>query len=128
VRELQNADTDSGLSQHSLPMSCQGWRSRLLSREDIETITSGISACRATGATVHMPLWLSCLARAHAELGQFDQAWRCIDEAITTIETTKERWPEAEVHRIVPVAHVTRAAHLVNRGKPGHGLRAKLFA
>ena len=28
-----------------------------------------------------MPLYLSYLARAHAELGQFDDAWRCIGEA-----------------------------------------------
>ena len=47
-----------------------------------------------------MPLWLSHLANAHAELGQFDDAWRCIDEAMTAIETTKERWCEAEVNRI----------------------------
>jgi tetratricopeptide (TPR) repeat protein len=42
---------------------------------------------------------LSNLAKAHADLSQFDDAWRCIGEAITTIETTKERWLEAEVHR-----------------------------
>jgi predicted ATPase len=40
------------------------------------------------------------LAKAQAELGQFDDAWRCIEEAITHIETTKERWWEAEVNRI----------------------------
>ena len=32
--------------------------------------------------------------------GQFDDAWRCIGEAMTAIETTKERWWEAEVNRI----------------------------
>jgi predicted ATPase len=44
-------------------------------------------------------LYLSHLTRAYAELGQVDDAWRCIGEATTTIETTKERWLEAEVHR-----------------------------
>ena len=34
-----------------------------------------------------------------AELGQYDDAWRCIGEAITAIETTGERWFEAEVNR-----------------------------
>jgi hypothetical protein len=33
------------------------------------------------------------------ELGLFDSAWRCIGEAMTTVETTKERWLEAEVYR-----------------------------
>jgi len=36
---------------------------------------------------------------AHADLGQFDAAWRCIGEAITAVETTKERWCEADIHR-----------------------------
>jgi predicted ATPase len=47
-----------------------------------------------------MPWWLSDLAIAHAELGELDEAWRCIDEAILTIEKTKEKWFEAEVNRI----------------------------
>ena len=38
--------------------------------------------------------------RAYAELGQFDDAWRSIGEAMTAVETTKERWCEAEVHRM----------------------------
>ena len=37
---------------------------------------------------------------AYAELGQFDDAWRCIGEAMTAIETSKETWFEAEVHRM----------------------------
>ena len=37
---------------------------------------------------------------AHAKLGKLDDAWRCIDEATTLIETTKERWCEAEVYRV----------------------------
>jgi predicted ATPase len=40
------------------------------------------------------------LARAHAELGQFDNAGRCIGEAMTAIERTKEKWWEAEVNRV----------------------------
>jgi predicted ATPase len=32
-------------------------------------------------------------------LGKFDDALRCISEAITAVETTKERWWESEVHR-----------------------------
>ena len=34
-----------------------------------------------------------------AEVGQFGRASCCIEEAITAIETTKERWCEADVHR-----------------------------
>jgi class 3 adenylate cyclase/predicted ATPase len=66
----------------------------------VHTITSGITAWRSMGGTVFSPWWLSCLARAHAELRRYDDAWRCIGEAMTLAETTKERWCEAEVYRM----------------------------
>jgi class 3 adenylate cyclase/predicted ATPase len=66
----------------------------------VQMITSGLTAYWSTGATVFMPNNLSDLARANAALDQFDNAWRCIGEAMTAIETTKERWWEAEVNRI----------------------------
>jgi predicted ATPase len=68
--------------------------------EAVSTTLSGITAMRSTGATAYAPWYLSFLARAYAELGQFDDAWRCIDEATTTVETTREKWCEADIHRI----------------------------
>src|SRR5499427_5765864 len=68
--------------------------------EAVQMITSGIAAWRSTGSTAWMPLYLSYLARAYAELGQFEHAWRSIDEAMTAAETAKERWHEADIHRI----------------------------
>jgi predicted ATPase len=65
----------------------------------VHMVASAITAYRSTGATSWQPLYLSYLARAHAELGQFDDARRCIREAMTAAETTKETWFEAEVHR-----------------------------
>jgi predicted ATPase len=47
-----------------------------------------------------MPSWLSHLATAYAILRQFDDAGRCISEAMKAIETTKERVYEAEVNRV----------------------------
>ena len=64
----------------------------------VHTITSGLSAWRATGATVWMPTYLSYLARAYAELGQFDEASRCISEAIVAVQTTNEKLYEADIH------------------------------
>jgi predicted ATPase len=46
-----------------------------------------------------VPLFLSHLASANADLARFDDAWRCIDEATTAVETTNERWCEAEINR-----------------------------
>jgi class 3 adenylate cyclase/predicted ATPase len=68
--------------------------------EGIEMITSGIAAYRLTGSRVYLPIFWSHLSSAYAQLGQFDDAWRCIGEAMTAVEITKERWYEAEVNRI----------------------------
>jgi predicted ATPase len=62
----------------------------------VQTITAGIAAWRSTGSTLWIPFYLPHLAGAHAELGLFDDAWRCIDEATTAVETTNERWCEAK--------------------------------
>jgi predicted ATPase len=40
------------------------------------------------------------LAIAYANSGQFDDAWRCIDKAMTAMHATRERWCEAEAHRV----------------------------
>jgi len=69
-----------------------------------------------------MPLWLSFLARTDAEIGQFDDARRCIGEAMAAVEKAKERWCEAEVNRIageiallLPKPEVTQAQSCFER-------------
>ena len=66
----------------------------------VQMITSGATAWQATGAKVWVPLYLSYLAMAYAEVGQINDARRCIDEAMTAMEATNERWYEADIHRI----------------------------
>jgi tetratricopeptide (TPR) repeat protein len=66
----------------------------------VHMINAGITAWRSTGSTLWLPLYLSYLAGAYTELDQFDDAWRCIGEAMTAVEATKERWCEADIHRI----------------------------
>ena len=51
----------------------------------VQRITSGIAALRSAGTAFWMPLHSSYLGRAYAELGQFDDAWGSICEAIDTI-------------------------------------------
>ena len=67
---------------------------------EITSGMSGIASLRSTGATFYEPQHLQYLAMAYAELGQLDHAWRCIEDAIDKIEKSKEKWGEAEVHRI----------------------------
>ena len=68
--------------------------------EATQMISSGIATYRSTGSRVYLPFFLLHLCRAHSELAQFDKAWRCVGEAETAVETTKERWCEAEINRI----------------------------
>ncbi len=65
----------------------------------VEIIRSAMADMRSTGATGYAPWYLSVPARAHAELGQFDEARRCMSEALSAMEATGERWCEADVHR-----------------------------
>jgi predicted ATPase len=66
----------------------------------VRAITSAITSLRSTGATLYEPRHLWDLAIAYAELGQLDDARRCIDDAIDKVERSKEKWCEAEVNRV----------------------------
>jgi predicted ATPase len=66
----------------------------------VRAITSGITSLRSSGATLYESEYLSYLAMVYTELGQPDDARRCIDDAIDKVERSKERWCEAEVNRI----------------------------
>ena len=85
----------SGMSRKGCLLAAVGEASNA-----VQMVTSAITALRSTGSTVLVPLYLANLANAYAEIGQHDAALRCIYEAITAAETTKERWCEAEIHRI----------------------------
>jgi predicted ATPase len=89
----------------------------------IQMITSGIAALRLTGSTLGMPAYLSCLAIAYAELGQFENARRIIGDAMQAAEKTKETWREAEIYRIAgeiallsPAPDLVKAATYFERG------------
>ena len=80
----------------------RGWLFALTGKasDAVRAITSGITSLRSTGASLYEPLHLLHLAMAYAELGQPDDARRCIDDAIDKVERSKEKWCEAELHRI----------------------------
>jgi len=96
------ADEKGSLFWKAIGMMGQGWVLALAGRasDAVKKLTAAINAWRSTGATLAVPGWLSHLAFAYAELGQFDDAWRCIGEALTTVETTNERWFEAYARHI----------------------------
>jgi predicted ATPase len=66
----------------------------------IQMLTSSQSASRQSRTTFMRPLGLSYLAKAYADIGHFEDASRFITEAVSAIETTGERWFEADADRI----------------------------
>jgi predicted ATPase len=66
----------------------------------VQMLVSAVTALRSTGSTLLMPLSLSYLAKAYAELDRFGDARHCIGEAISAAKSTKEKWCEADIHRI----------------------------
>jgi predicted ATPase len=96
------ADEKGALYWKAQGMLEQGWLFALTGKasDAVHKITSSLAEWRSTGSTLLMPFNLSCLARAYAELGKFDDAWRRIGEAMTTMETSQERLWQAEIHRM----------------------------
>ncbi len=105
-------------------MMWQGCVSALTGRaaEAIEILVPALAAYRSTAATIYTPFVLLHLARACAELGQFGEAWRHIEEAMTVADKSQEKWVEAELHRtagevafISPEADAARAGACFER-------------
>src|SRR4029077_10679242 len=96
------ADEKGALYWKALGIALQGWVLALSGKasDAVHVIASGITAMRSTGAKIFVPLHLSHSTGAYAELGQVDDAWRCIREAMKMIEAAKERVWEAEVNRV----------------------------
>jgi class 3 adenylate cyclase/predicted ATPase len=65
-----------------------------------EMVSCGIDLWRSAGSTIFTPEHQFMLAIAHADAGQFDEACRCIEKAMTAMQATKEKWCEAEAHRV----------------------------
>jgi tetratricopeptide (TPR) repeat protein len=129
------ADEKSTSQWKASGMVLRGWLFALTGNasEAVPMINSGISLYRSGGATMLVPWCLSCVARAYAELDQFGDAWRCIGEAVTAVEITKEKWCEAGVQRLageialmLPQPDTTKAEAFFSRAlTTAHAQQAK---
>ena len=70
------------------------------SLDAIKAINSSLAVWRSTGTKMFLPFYLAALSKAHADLGEFDSASNHLAEAMDLLETTNERWCEAELYRI----------------------------
>jgi predicted ATPase len=84
-----------GMMQQGVEMASSGD-----SAGAVHTINGGIGEYQSNGSTLMLVRYFAYLARTHAELRQFDHAWRSINEGMSLIETAKERLWEAEINSI----------------------------
>jgi TOMM system kinase/cyclase fusion protein len=69
-------------------------------QEGIEQMSQGLTAWRATGAELARPYWLVLLAEAYGSTGEPEAGLTVLTEALALVDTTGERWYEAELHRL----------------------------
>jgi tetratricopeptide (TPR) repeat protein len=68
--------------------------------EGLHRLLKGLAICRAAGAKIAMPFCLMTLAEVCGQAGQPEEGLKRLAEAADLVETTKERWAEAEIHRM----------------------------
>jgi class 3 adenylate cyclase/predicted ATPase len=69
------------------------------STEGLVQIRQGLDAYRSTGAEAQRPYLLTLLAEASGLLGQPEGGLAALEEALSLVEQTGERYYEAELHR-----------------------------
>jgi predicted ATPase len=68
--------------------------------EGIPLVLDGLTVCRAGGRKLMIPFFLTVLAEAYGMAGQPQQGLDQLAELAKLVETTHERWVEAEMHRL----------------------------
>ncbi len=67
---------------------------------NLEALREAIDRFRAAGARLRLPYYFSLLARAHAQLGEFEQGLAVIEGALVESLQNHERWWDPELHRL----------------------------
>jgi predicted ATPase len=68
--------------------------------EGIQRLAKWITICRAAGVKLTLPFCLITLAEVCGQAKQPEEGLKRLAEAADLVETTKERWAEAEIHRM----------------------------
>ncbi|HSX83242.1 MAG TPA: hypothetical protein VLQ80_32375, partial [Candidatus Saccharimonadia bacterium] len=91
----------------------QGWAraTRPQPAEQLPAMHEGMAIYRATDAAMWLPYFLTLLAEIYGEASQPDVGLRLLDEAHTIMDSTQERFYEAEVHRVQGALVLAQAAH-----------------
>ena len=106
----------SGLIMHGWAIAVQEH-----STEGLVQIRQGLDTYRSTGAEYQRPHFLTLLAEASGLLGQPEGGLAALEEALTLMEQTGERYYEAELHRQRGELLLLRAV----QSHPARGSRAQ---
>jgi predicted ATPase len=68
--------------------------------EGIAQMRQGLAACRATGAELTRPFYLTLLAEAYGKVGQVEEGLQVLAEALDAVDKSGERFCEAELYRL----------------------------
>ena len=69
-------------------------------QEGLAQLRQGVRAWRATGAEIRLPFDLALLAEVHSIMGQPEAGLTVLTEALALVDTTGERYYEAELYRL----------------------------
>jgi TOMM system kinase/cyclase fusion protein len=103
------AETAIALStEHILPhflygaSIIHGWALVELARDEegLAQMKEGITGYKAIGAGMYLTSFLVSLAEAYGTMGQYENGLSVLDEALAQVETTEERFFEAEFRRV----------------------------
>ena len=90
----------------------QGWAgaTRPQPAEQMASMHEGMALYRATESALWLPYFLTLLAETSGAAGQPDAGLRFLDEVHTMMDSTQERFYEAEVHRVQGTLVLAQAA------------------
>jgi predicted ATPase len=78
--------------------------------DGITQIRQGLTAWRATGAALLLPMFLATLAEVSGKTGQWEDAQDLLREALALVEDTGERFWEAELYRLQGIVLLQQAS------------------
>jgi predicted ATPase len=86
----------------AMATTVRGWAlaARGQGEEALAEMGRGLAAVDATGAEVARPYWIGLLAEAWGRTGRPAEGLRWLEEALATAARNRDRWYEAELHRL----------------------------
>ena len=95
-------------AEHGFPLyeaigaAVRGWCLSMLGRtqEGLALQIKAMATCRAAGALLASSMYLAMLAESYGAAGDPDAGMLQLDEAKRHMDATRERWCEADVHRV----------------------------